>query len=134
MYRAQPPVAIGLSHALSRIQHGHVTFSWQALVRTARHEGASAQGVFAMKTLGSLTAASLFLGALSVHAQAPWADQPQVLATGQRITPLAAPGSTIQHLNPGLAAYPDYEISQIMSATASPDGKTLLVLSSGYND
>src|SRR5208283_4684025 len=36
--------------------------------------------------------------------------------------------------NPGLAAYPDYEISQIMSATASPDGRTLLVLSSGYND
>ncbi len=87
-----------------------------------------------MKTLGSLTAASLLLGALSIHAQAPWANQPQVLATGQRITPLAAPGSTIQHLNPGLAAYPDYEISQIMSATASPDGKTLLVLSSGYND
>ncbi len=87
-----------------------------------------------MKTLEALAAASLFVGALTVHAQAPWPDAPQVLANGQKITPLAAPDSTIQHLNPGLAAYPDYEISQIMSATASPDGKTLLVLSSGYND
>src|SRR5208282_3109508 len=87
-----------------------------------------------MNIYGALASAALFLAGLTVHAQPPTAETPQVLATGQKITPLAAPGSTIQKLNPGLAAYPNYEISQIMSATANPDGKTLLVLSSGYND
>lgn len=87
-----------------------------------------------MKIFGALASATLFMAALAVHAQQPLAEAPQVLANGQKITPLAAPGSTIRTLNPDLAAYPDYEISQIMSATASPDGKTLLVLSSGYND
>ncbi len=54
-----------------------------------------------------------------------------MLPTGVRITPTAAPGASYQLLDPGLpsgvkAGYADSE-------ALSPDGKTLLVLTSGYN-
>ncbi len=53
--------------------------------------------------------------------------------TGMRITPTAARGSTFQTLNPGLVNYPDYVVGQAVATTLSPDGKTLLILTSGYN-
>ena len=56
------------------------------------------------------------------------------LPTGQFITPLAAPGSVFQALNPHLKDHPDYTASQAMSEALSPDGKTLLVLTSGFNE
>lgn len=55
------------------------------------------------------------------------------LVTGQELTPLAAPGSTLQTLNPGLSGHPDYRAGWAVSSALSPDGKTLLVLTSGYN-
>ena len=55
------------------------------------------------------------------------------LPNTQFITPLAAPGSTFQALNPGLKDFPDYTVGQAMSEALSPDGKTLLILTSGYN-
>ena len=58
---------------------------------------------------------------------------PTLLPTGQSITPLAAPGSTFVELNPGLATRPDFTAGQAVSSVTSPDGKTLLVLTSGYN-
>jgi YVTN family beta-propeller protein len=54
-------------------------------------------------------------------------------ATGQRLTPTAAPGSVFQTLNPHLAEVPDYTAGQAVSTVVSPDGKTLLVLTSGFN-
>jgi YVTN family beta-propeller protein len=56
-----------------------------------------------------------------------------LLATGQIITPSAAPGSTFQPLNPGLTDAPAYTVGQAVSTVVSPDGNTLLILTSGYN-
>ena len=61
------------------------------------------------------------------------ADDKTRIPTGQFITPLAAPGSTFEALNPHLRDFPDYTVGQAMSEALSPDGKTLLILTSGYN-
>jgi DNA-binding beta-propeller fold protein YncE len=53
--------------------------------------------------------------------------------TGQQITPLAPRGATFAYLNPGLSDNPQYLAGQAVSSVVSPDGKTLLVLTSGYN-
>ncbi len=58
---------------------------------------------------------------------------PVVLPTGQTLTPSAAPGSTFQPLNPGLTDFPAFTVGQAVSTVVSPDGKTLLILTSGYN-
>ena len=55
------------------------------------------------------------------------------LPTGQSLSPTAAPGSTFAPLNPGLAALPGYTAGQAVTTAVSPDGRTLLVLTSGYN-
>src|SRR5262249_51671284 len=49
------------------------------------------------------------------------------------ITPTAARGSTFSALNPGLPDNPGYVAGQAVTTATSPDGKTLLVLTSGYN-
>src|SRR4029077_12698690 len=70
------------------------------------------------------------------HAQQPLKnEQPQhmQLATGQFITPTAARGSVQQMLNPGLAKYPDFIASEAVRSQLSPDGKTLAVLTAGFN-
>ena len=59
--------------------------------------------------------------------------QPQVLSTGQQITPLAPHGSTFQALNPELADNPQYTAGQAVQTALSPDKKTLVVLTSGFN-
>ncbi len=55
------------------------------------------------------------------------------LPSGQTVTPSAAPGAIFQDLNPGLAGFPDYLAGQAIRSLVSPDGKTLLVMTSGYN-
>jgi len=57
----------------------------------------------------------------------------QLLPTGMAITPLAAAGSYFIPLDPGLPGLPDYRAGQPVTEIKSPDGKTLLVLTSGYN-
>ncbi len=59
--------------------------------------------------------------------------QPVILSTGQRITPLAPRGARFEPLNPGLADNPSYTVGQAVTTVVSPDGKTLLILTSGYN-
>ena len=59
--------------------------------------------------------------------------QPQLLSTNQTITPLAARGATYQALNPGVADAPGYTVGQAVTTVLSPDGKTLLILTSGFN-
>jgi YVTN family beta-propeller protein len=56
-----------------------------------------------------------------------------LLPTGKRITPLAAPRSRLQSLNPGLPDFPNFIAGQAMSTVVSPDAKTLLLLTSGFN-
>jgi YVTN family beta-propeller protein len=72
--------------------------------------------------------------ALAALAGATMAQQPgQLLPTGQRITPLAAPDTRFLALNPHLADEPNYDADRAVTTVLSPDGKTLLILTSGYN-
>ena len=52
---------------------------------------------------------------------------------GRQISPLAPQGSTFEPLNPGLADNPNWLAGQAVTTLISPDKKTLLVLTSGYN-
>ena len=55
------------------------------------------------------------------------------LPTGAFITPTAAAGADFRPLNPDLPTRPDFVAGQAVSTAVSPDGNTLLVLTSGYN-
>jgi DNA-binding beta-propeller fold protein YncE len=55
------------------------------------------------------------------------------LPTGQFLTPTAATGSSFRPLNPGLAAHPSFVANGAVKTAVSPDGNTLLVMTSGYN-
>ncbi len=91
---------------------------------------------------GGLASASLFL-CCSLSCTHPLtsigsareraASEATLLPTGKRITPLAAPGAHLQLLNPGLNTFPRYVAGQAMSTAISPNGQTLLVLTSGFN-
>jgi len=63
----------------------------------------------------------------------PSLEKSAVLPTGMTITPMAATGAYYVPLNPGLKDFPDYVAGQPVTTAISPDGKTLLVLTSGYN-
>jgi DNA-binding beta-propeller fold protein YncE len=79
----------------------------------------------AFNNLAPLILASGALFAQSAPAQ--W------LPTGASITPMAVSGTTIQTLNPGLKDFPNYIADHAVAAVQTPDSKTLLVLTSGYN-
>lgn len=59
--------------------------------------------------------------------------QSALLPTGATITPNAAPGSVFQKLQVALPDYPNYSPDGAETTAVSPDGKTLLILTSGYN-
>src|SRR3954454_14684860 len=61
------------------------------------------------------------------------ADNEVWLPTGQTITPLAAPGSTFSPLDVKLPVIGHAVAGQPVTTAVSPDGKTLFVLTSGYN-
>ena len=82
-----------------------------------------------MRPILFLTAAVLLVAGAA--AAAPPAGQ--FIPTGQRITPRAAPGAIFQPLNPGLAALPGFTAGQASATALSPDRKTLLILTSGFN-
>jgi YVTN family beta-propeller protein len=46
---------------------------------------------------------------------------------------MAAEGAVFQPLTPGLATHPDFTAGQAVATATSPDGNTLLILTSGYN-
>ncbi len=88
--------------------------------------------------LNLLLAVSLSLKAIAVSAQTskPVGDQgggSTLLPTGKVITPTAAPGSTLYRLSTGLRADGNADAAEAVKTALSPDGKTLLVLTSGYN-
>jgi len=56
-----------------------------------------------------------------------------VLPTGATITPNAAPGSVLEPLKVPLPDYPNYSPDSAETTAVSPDGKTLLILTSGFN-
>jgi len=57
----------------------------------------------------------------------------QLLPTGATITPSAAPGAVFVPLRTTLPDFPFYTPDGAETTTISPDGKTLLILTSGYN-
>jgi len=61
------------------------------------------------------------------------AADPIQLPNGLEITPFAAPHSVLLPLKPGSADHPDFTLGQGVTAALSPDGRQLLVLTSGYN-
>ena len=78
-----------------------------------------------------LSIAAQATSAVAVDAASP--PSGQILPTNQRITPLASPDATLNELKPELPEFPGYTAGGAMSTVLSPDGKTLLVLTSGYN-
>src|SRR5438270_7583791 len=56
-----------------------------------------------------------------------------LLPMGKRITPTAAPGAHFELQNPGLKDFPEFLAGQAISTAVSPDQKTLLILTSGFN-
>src|ERR1051326_8456397 len=91
----------------------------------------------AMKTLAAVVICSLLLlcrAPLSL-AQAQPASKKSIitLPTGVSITPAAAPGSKLLFLNPDLPTMPEFLADHPISTALSPDGRTLLVLTSGFN-
>jgi YVTN family beta-propeller protein len=76
--------------------------------------------------------ATAFWGGFPVAAQLD-SGQPELLSTGQVITPLAPHGSSFQALNPGLADNPSFTAGQAVQTALSPDHKTLVILTSGYD-
>ena len=73
------------------------------------------------------------VGLLAAAALAGVAVAGEVTPTGQSITPTAAPGAVYQPLNPDLPDLPRFTAGQASALALSPDGRTLLILTSGYN-
>jgi YVTN family beta-propeller protein len=90
------------------------------------------------QVLGTITLLGL-LSSTRLHAQKDDDDDDtppnaQVLPnTGQTLTPLALRHARFEMLNPGLADNPEFVAGQAVSTATSPDHKTLLILTSGYN-
>lgn len=55
------------------------------------------------------------------------------IARGTYITPTAAPGSKYQLLAAPLPDFPNYVVDHAETSVVSPDGRTMSVLTSGYN-
>ena len=83
------------------------------------------------RTIKSLLLASVAAVALTGAARASQSSGP--LADGDVISPKSLPGDVFQPLNPHIPGYENYTAGQAVSTAVSPDGKTLLILTSGYN-
>jgi len=94
------------------------------------------------RPIGRLTRAALF-GATILAGTAPafaaiddlTADNngQLPLPTGQYVTPTLVTGANLQFLNPHLANYPDFVAGIASRSAVSPDGRTLLIGTNGYN-
>ena len=74
-----------------------------------------------------------FLLALLMTTGLAGAVQAQDLPTGQSLSPMAAPGAVFTPLRTGIGPHPDYVADGSGAMSTSPDGKRLLILTSGYN-
>ena len=87
--------------------------------------------------ISSFVVAALFLAVFTVAVSAEGEDHPQLsvrVSTGQRITPLAAPGTIVQRLHTDLRSDENADAANAVTSALSPDGKTLLILTSGFNN
>ncbi len=76
-----------------------------------------------------------FGGAISsmMAATAAFAQPAQLLPTGQALTPLATPGARFEQLVTGVGPKPAYVADGASAIAVSPNGREMLVLTSGYN-
>ncbi len=79
---------------------------------------------------GILLATAILSAARPTQAQT---SPPPPLPTGQFTTPAAAPGAIFQDLLPGIEPFPNFKAGQAIRTVLSPDRRTLLVMTSGYN-
>jgi len=117
-YSVNPPLPAGLSLDAGS---GTVTGTPSAVTPTQTY------------TVTASTSAGNAVGAASITVDdvAPWA---QIIPNmDQTITPLAPAGSQFQQLNPDLPDDPAWLATHAATTAVSPDGSTLLVLTSGYN-
>jgi YVTN family beta-propeller protein len=93
-------------------------------------------GELMMKTKMYQTLFRAAILASAAHIVVPAYAQAPVMqtATGQLITPTAIPGAVQQELNPGLAGFPNYAADEAVRSQLSPDGSTLAIITSGYNE
>jgi YVTN family beta-propeller protein len=83
-------------------------------------------------TLNALAKATFMV--LSASVSPGLFAQSQVIPnTGQLLTPLAPRGARFESLNPHLPDFPNFTAGGAVQTVVSPDKKTLLVLTSGYN-
>jgi DNA-binding beta-propeller fold protein YncE len=87
----------------------------------------------ATRIIPDMRRALLFPALMALAAPMAAQQRGRLLPTGQRITPLAAPGTRFVHLNPHLADDPQYDAGRAVTTVLSPDGRSLLILTSGYN-
>src|SRR4051794_6497536 len=74
-------------------------------------------------------------GPMTTEEQAARVRSAQFVAWNKYVTPEAAPRSRFEILDAGLPAnIPHNKVGQAISTAVSPDKRTLLVLTSGYND
>jgi DNA-binding beta-propeller fold protein YncE len=86
-----------------------------------------------MRTIG-LISISLAAQLLAAAEDQPYASPEGImLPTGFAISPISAPESKFELLNPGLLNFPRFVASGATATAISPDQRTLLVLTSGYN-
>ncbi len=105
----------------------------------AAAESTARKNIMSAKFFFRTLTAVLVLGCLPLLATGPQKGDhatppsPEILPTGMSITPTAAKGSTFQPLNPDLPDLPAFTVDHPITTAISPDGNTLLVLTSGYN-
>lgn len=89
---------------------------------------------FGAHLLTSLALAGMLPATLAAQTGSNYAGQEFRLPnSGHKITPLAPSGAQYLRLNPNFSDFPGYVAGQAVTSVVSPDGKTLFVLTSGYN-
>ena len=77
--------------------------------------------------------ATIVLALTLIAGPAALAQQAQQLPTGQSLTPLAAPGAGFEPLTARTGPNPDYQADGAAAIAVRPDGREMLVLTSGFN-
>ncbi len=72
---------------------------------------------------GNLLAAAMLAGFVATANAQNAAGQPEVMPSGQIITPLAPKGAVFSKLNPGLKDFPDYTVGQAVKDRHQPRRK-----------
>ena len=83
--------------------------------------------------LAAILASGLFPAIVAAGPESAHDEDKSELPTGQFVTPRAAPGADFVRLNPHLKDFPKYTAGQAITEALSPDGRTLLILTSGFN-